>query len=89
MARLKDALKEAGVEITDEIEEKLLKEFKETKDFDEQAKKLSELEKVNLQDLQSSLMHLKKKRAFYLKLRKKKRLKQHLHQSRVWILIHF
>ena len=57
MARLKDALKEAGVEITDEIEEKLLKEFKETKDFDEQAKKLSELEKVNLQDLQSSLMH--------------------------------
>ena len=44
MARLKDALKEAGIEITDEIEEKLLKEFKETKDFDEQAKKLSELE---------------------------------------------
>lgn len=79
MARLKDALKEAGVEITDEIEEKLLKEFKETKDFDEQAKKLSELEKVNLQDLQSSLMHLKKKRAFYLKLPKKKRLNPHPH----------
>ena len=72
MARLKDALKEAGVEITDEIEEKLLKEFKETKDFDEQAKKLSELEKVNLQDLQSSLMHLKKKRRFYLKAKKKR-----------------
>ena len=88
MARLKD-VKEAGVEITDEIEEKLLKEFKETKDFDEQAKKLSELEKVNLQDLQSSLMHLKKKRRFYLKLLKKKRLNQHPHQSRVWILIHF
>lgn len=44
MARLKDALKEAGVEITDEIEKKLLKEFKETKEFDEQGKKLSELE---------------------------------------------
>ena len=89
MARLKDALKETGIEITDEIEEKLLKEFKETKDFDEQAKKLSELEKVNLQDLQSSLILLKKKRAFYLKLLKKKRLNPHPHQSRVWILIHF
>ena len=89
MARLKDALKEAGVEITDEIEEKLLKEFKETKDFDEQAKKLSELENANLQGLASSLILLKKKRAFYLKLLKKKRLKQHLRQSRVWILIHF
>lgn len=44
MARLKEMLKEMSVEITDEIEEKLLKEFKETKDFDEQAKKLSELE---------------------------------------------
>lgn len=88
MARLKDALKEAGVEITDEIEEKLLKEFKETKDFDEQAKKFSELEKVNLQDLQSSLILLKKKRAFYLKHPKKKRLNPHLRQNRVWILIH-
>jgi phage minor structural protein GP20 len=44
MARLKEMLKEMSVEITDEIEEKILKEFKETKDFDEQAKKLSELE---------------------------------------------
>ena len=89
MARLKEMLKEMSVEITDEIEKKLLKEFKETKDFDEQAKKLSELEKVNLQDLQSSLILLKKKRAFYLKLPKKKRLNLHPHQSRVWILIHF
>ena len=46
MARLKEMLKEMSVEITDEIEEKLLQEFVEKKDTEEQEKKLNELEKA-------------------------------------------
>lgn len=54
MARLKEMLKELSVEITDEIEEKILKEFAEKKEFEEQGQKLGALEE-KLKEAEESL----------------------------------